>query len=231
MAIEVTDGSAPAGIVCISGVSMTYFMCVRASAWPVRRIACWAFVPVFASAVENARRNEWKSTRRLVGVSWCTSWRATPARSRSRRRRLANDVPRWALPSPLRGPRRTGNTGPATGRLARSHHARRKGRSTSGMTRSCGAAPLPRGTLHVANASRSIELQSHRTTSIVRMPPWARATSAIILTSRSPIGAARYLVISSSFKITRSRSSDLIGGIFARVTGLSFRSPGIADSK
>ncbi|HMI89565.1 MAG TPA: hypothetical protein VK550_36070 [Polyangiaceae bacterium] len=57
------------GIRRISGVSMTYLMCVRSSEWCASRIARWALSPAVADAVVKALRKLWKSTQRVVVVS------------------------------------------------------------------------------------------------------------------------------------------------------------------
>ena len=54
-------------------------------------------------------RNECQSTRRDVGVSWCTSWSVMPMRPSSRRSRLANETPRSLRNSPFRSPFVTGS--------------------------------------------------------------------------------------------------------------------------
>src|SRR5262245_31606019 len=87
------------------------------------------------------------------------SWRFTPARRRSRRSRLAK-LFSLDLNLPARGPFRAGKTGPELGRPARSHHARRKGRSTSGTSNTCGVFVFALGTVHFENPARSIIVQS-----------------------------------------------------------------------
>jgi hypothetical protein len=62
-------GTAAAGITCMAAVFFTYRACVFESACAVSCMERCSLIPASASAVENARRNEWKSARLLVGVS------------------------------------------------------------------------------------------------------------------------------------------------------------------
>ncbi|HSY24711.1 MAG TPA: hypothetical protein VK841_21440 [Polyangiaceae bacterium] len=53
----------------MAAVCITYRAWTRGSEWSAKCIARCTFTPASASAVLNARRNEWKSTGRVTSVS------------------------------------------------------------------------------------------------------------------------------------------------------------------
>jgi hypothetical protein len=76
-----------------------------------------------------------------------------------------------------------------------------------------------------ANASRSIDAQSHRRSSPVRMPPSLRATTASSFSSRSAVGDDMKAASSASARITRGRLSSFMGGSFTRAAGFASSVP------
>ena len=226
---------------CIARVCWTYLACTFASPCSVSRRACCSLTPASASELAKARRNECQSTRRVVGVSWCTSWSVMPIRPSSRRSRWAYETPRSLRNSPDRAPFVTGNTGPASGAPWLTCHARRISRIGSGTTnvRVLPVRPrfaFARCTLTVAKSTRSHMEKSQRLSSDVRMPPSTREHTARTFSSRSRVSASlrgffpagpaarplRNVRTCSSVRIFRCRSSILVcSGISTRATGFS----------
>ncbi|MGC4088308.1 MAG: hypothetical protein QM756_10495 [Polyangiaceae bacterium] len=111
------------------------------------------------------------------------------------------------LALPARLPRRTGNTGPATGSFCSSHQTLMKARTGSGTTSVCGAGRflrvLRRTKVHVAKSGPNA-VQSSEFRSPERSPPIVRDSSTSSLISASTSGQAMSSPTSPSVSTVRA---------------------------